>query len=146
MVQFSTERKTDTDLYRKLYNAGIYVMVAGSRYGAPSSPGVATTIYDPTKAVELASTPKDPDLAGVISSIETFRKQRQIGKGLQLLGMVAGFGGFALQQKYSKDAANATKPKAAKQVPAEVFMAATVSVALGFIIDFDAGKHLRFKH
>jgi len=79
----------------------------------------------------LKATPKQADLTMVVNSIEKFRTQRQTGKALEMLGMIAVGASILIT-----DDADLQKGL--------VIGGAALST-VGFIIDLDAGKHLRLR-
>lgn len=112
----------------------------------------------PTPKMQEAGAYKTNDMSGVMNSLEQFRIQRQAGKGLQMAGILATVGGLTLQSIYnhqykkefedylSTGTMNGKVP-VAKYVPSGVFIGAGAASFIGFVIDLDAGRHLRFlKH
>ena len=74
-------------------------------------------------------------LERVVISIEGFRTERQTGYGLQLAGLLLSAGGAVLL------ASDPTQSKTS----ATLVAGGTVLSLAGFIITFDAGKHLRIR-
>ena len=65
-------------------------------------------------------------------AIEAFRVERQIGKGMQILGLLAGTAGSLLLAEGGKGVQ-------------EIVIAGGVISTVGFVIDFGAGRHLKRK-
>lgn len=88
-------------------------------------------------------------------SIEKFRAQRQTGKGLQLIGILATSASIAMQsiytKKYQDDYADYLLKPVGK-APVQKVVNPLIPVVggglavIGFAIDFDAGNHLKRKN
>lgn len=126
-IVFAQFREVDKSLYDKMANAGIKVIVAGSQQ-LPKSPLVRT----PVNSVQ--------EVSGI--DVNSFIEQRNAGKTMQLLGVLALATTSYLQIKYSKDVADGKEPK---EVPTFLPFAGLGLMGLGVAIDIGASKHLRIK-
>jgi len=71
----------------------------------------------------------------IVIKLESFRKQRQTGIAMELVGAALVTGGFILKNQNVN-----TKPENYNPI----IIGGTVIGVVGFVVNFDAGRHLRF--
>lgn len=122
-IDFGQEGVVSESTVKKLVTSGVSVFVNGEKFdGDITSP----IVLKPRKN-------KDLTLEGTVTSIEKFRQQRNLGKGLQLAGLLATI-------IYTAQAGDVSEFKPG------LYYASACAISIGFIIDIDAGRHLRLSN
>lgn len=116
---FESKKQQDQTTYDRLVAGGATVQFTGQ-----------SIVMKPTPEQEV-------DISTLVNSLEQFRKQRNTGKGLQL----AGFGLLAAAIAINSQSSATTDTKSAQSVA----IAGGVIGVIGFVVDLDAGHHLKLK-
>ena len=88
----------------------------------------------------------------ISNAIKGFKKQRQLGKGLQLVGIILTTGSIAMQAYYNKQYETDLNSYKAGPLPKQKFVNPAVPIlgsgfwTVGFVIDFGAGRKLSLKY
>ncbi len=146
-VAFAGYDSDANELHRYLKSRNIIVTYS-YKVGALSSDSTITV--KPVSSV-MVNTPEEMSKNAVIgieqlrNSLESYRSQRSTGKFMQVAGILITSGAAALQAKYNNDnLANLAKPKyEPKYVAPGVYMVGGLVGAIGFVVDWNAGSHLR---
>ncbi len=125
--------KRDDSLIDKLVAAGVVIKNAN-----PAPPPIKKQIQDPvytTNQSPLYIRTDTVTVPQIVLKLEKFRRQRQTGIALQLIGAALVSGGAILKNQNGNSKPENYNP---------IIIGGTVVAFGGFIISFDAGRHLRF--
>ena len=92
-------------------------------------------IVMPVERPAVLLTPQEAELDHLYTSLDKFRVQRTVGKAFQLVGVLAIGANLLLSQQQK------LKPDEIKAIA----IGGSAMSAIGFVIDFDAARHLRLK-